>query len=181
MNAAARTLWQTNNFGAFAQGVQFAVERNLTQAWLQGAAKCGISEGDLTQEEFNALTTMILASLSRISGLGAFILQQRDAGKGFTSLGNRLGMWANRWIEAFSQAQTMACGDVKMMWVLGDADHCSTCKKLDGKVKRASVWEAADVYPRATNGTLECNGFNCACILEQTAEPGTPGPLPNLP
>ena len=60
-------------------------------------------------------------------------------------------------------------------------DNCRTCLALDGKVKRASFWDTTGVHPQATNGTLECNGYNCGCELIPTDEPLSRGPLPNVP
>ena len=59
--------------------------------------------------------------------------------------------------------------------------NCSTCLRLDGKVKRASEWEAANLHPQSPpNEKLLCRGWRCACVLEPTTEPLSRGPLPVL-
>lgn len=104
--------------------------------------------------------------------------EKRDTTLGAAS--SRLPMWINRYREVRTQAQTMACSDQKLMWVLGPSEnHCPSCSKLAGKVKRGSVWRAAGIQPRIFD--LACHGFNCLCELVPTNEPSSRGPLPRLP
>lgn len=46
--------------------------------------------------------------------------------------------------------------------------NCNTCKRYNGKVKRASYWEKIGARPQSPD--LECKGINCDCKLEPTTE-----------
>jgi hypothetical protein len=57
----------------------------------------------------------------------------------------------------------------RMMWVYGDADHCSTCEQLNGIVAYASEWETLGVKPQSPpNPLLQCGGWRCKCSLRVT-------------
>ena len=90
--------------------------------------------------------------------------------------------WANESltvVEVVNLARTMADANQKLVWGLGPTEHCRTCLKLDGKVKRAEVWAAANIRPQSPD--LACGGWRCQCTLEPTDAPASPGPLPRIP
>jgi hypothetical protein len=62
----------------------------------------------------------------------------------------------------------MACGDGKFKWVLGPTEHCTTCAKLEGLVKRGSWWRDNVLPQNPPNEKLECGGWRCQCNLEAT-------------
>jgi hypothetical protein len=91
----------------------------------------------------------------------------------------RAEVWANRWSEVRAQAQLLACGDRKLRWDLGPREeHCVSCSFLNGRVYRASTWEANGVYPQARGDVLACHGYRCGCAFTVTTEQITPGPFP---
>lgn len=52
-----------------------------------------------------------------------------------------------------------------LTWVYGDADHCSTCEKLNGQKHRASWFIGRNYIPRQPGASLECGGYRCKCRL----------------
>lgn len=155
-----------------------AIDRGYEQAWREGARSCGIRPDERTPQEMSELASLISVAKSRTFALGEFVQEAET----FSDVSNRLDVWANRYNEVKSKAQAMACSDQKFEWMIGDADHCTTCKKLNGRVMRGSRWQQLDVHPQDTRpGKLECNGFNCKCRLEPTNKWATPGRLPGLP
>jgi hypothetical protein len=119
-----RSLYNSSDVGAFASGMTEAITDNLTQAWEFGAKQCGIAPDELTPEELAELQSIINNSLAYIDSLAEAILTGKLSGKTADDFMYRIDMWANRWNEAYNQARTMACGDKKLVWVLGDTDHC---------------------------------------------------------
>jgi hypothetical protein len=115
---------------------------------------------------------------------GTDIIQGSKANEGkLTPLFKRLDLWVNQYDSTVGQAQTMACADKKLKWLLHGArfteDPCTTCIKLNGKVKRASFWLKRDIRPQdPPNPNLECDGWQCGCAFVVTDEPLSKGPLP---
>jgi hypothetical protein len=160
-----------------------AIERHLEIAWREGAAECGIRPDERTLEETARLNEFVDGQIAFVPGLGKFIQENSKAEGGLlrTSL-KRLSSWVNRYNEVKAIATMMSCGDIKTIWLMGEAEHCTTCLKLNGRVMRESRWAELDVYPQDTRiGKLDCRGFECKCRRLPTNKRATPGPLPKLP
>ena len=177
--------------------MQSTITRRLTEAFYKGAAKCGIKPDELTAEEREIMQTLINSNMTYVSSFGADIVADREQfladnpGKvlgprsfpaPLRALYGRVDLWVGRYNEAVQLGQVTACKDKKLEWVLGEAEHCSSCLKLAGKVKRASFWLSSGIIPRVAGaGYLECRGYRCQCSLNETEKPLSKGPLPRLP
>jgi hypothetical protein len=168
------------------------ITRGLTRAWIEGAKEEGIEEQDLTETERNALEDLINGQFVFLPGLSQDILEIREKAiedgvtPGLrnmpTSLFNRASLWVNRYGQARTQGKIMAAADKPTVWLLGEAEHCSSCIRLNGKVKRASFWVKSGILPRVPGAPyLECKGYHCACTLQTTDQKVASGPLPKLP
>ncbi len=176
LRAALSILYNANDFSSFVESMQSAIEQNLTNAWISGAASCGISESDISDAEVSELFGLILRDFSFIAGLGADVISRRAQGALIESFYPRLNIWSNRWEETRSIAQSMSCGDQKLMWQFDSAkDNCVDCTQLNGKVKRASDWAASGIHPQMP--TLACKGFNCGCEFVATDAPLSAGQI----
>lgn len=180
IRAAIRSYWK----GVFSQSefedaMESAITRGFRQAWLEGAKECGITSlDDLTDRETNALQSAILEQIPYIFNLAEDLNTEGKLGPLF----DRSELWIKRYGEIRIKAKAYACADKPQEWILGKAEHCSSCLKLAGKVKRASYWVDSGILPRnAGAGYLECKGFNCDCDLVNTTKPISRGPLPSLP
>jgi hypothetical protein len=107
------------------------------------------------------------------------LLKQAEVDTRLRTASSRLPMWINRYTEVVNTAKTMACANQKLMWTLGPTEHCSSCLKLEGKVKRGKFWQESGVLPQSRQ--LECGGFRCQCSLQPTDAPLSRGSLPRLP
>lgn len=181
LRAAVRGYWN----GAFTRD-EFedacftSIYRRYTEAWQVGAAQCGIAPGEYTDAERARLTEMIYNDADFIAGLGDAVAAGSKANGGKLSpLFRRLALWENRYNAVKAEAQASACADQKLKWVLGPTkEHCSSCSRLAGKVKRASQWQIATIRPQSRD--LKCGGWRCLCQFEVTNEPMSKGPLPKL-
>jgi hypothetical protein len=168
---------------SFIDSMVGTIDRSIRRAWFAGAAQCGIQPSELTVAEMDAMRELINSQFGYLVSFADDI----EAGKrGYGLLSTqyaRADLWINRYNQATTQARMMACGDKKMIWLLGVREkHCRTCNALNGKVKRNSTWQAAGVLPQnAPNPLLECEGWNCGCSLTPTNEPLSKGRLPSLP
>ena len=106
-------------------------------------------------------------------------LKQKEPDLTLRAASSRIPMWTNRYTEVMNTAKVMAGGDRKLKWVLGPTEHCSSCMKLAGKVKRGSMWVASGIQPQSRS--LECGGYNCQCSLQPTTDRASPGRLPSIP
>jgi hypothetical protein len=113
-------------------------------------------------------------------GLAVYIERNSRARKGkLRVVMQRIEVWAKAYNRIVQIAKTYAGKDKKQKWTMHPAEHCQSCLKLSGKVKRASYWRDHDVYPKHWD-KLECRN-GCQCTLEDTDEPMSKGPLPSLP
>lgn len=180
----ARALWA----GVLAYDQAFdlmvtTIRIGITRAWHEGAKSVGILPAELTATEQLALSNLIYTETSYIDGfLSAVETNNKASGAKLGAALTRAALWGNRYEDAKNQARLAAEGDPKLKWELGPTEHCSTCAKLAGKVKRASTWLAHGVQPQnPPNPSLECQGWNCKCILLPTDDRLSPGPLPKVP
>lgn len=167
----------------FVIGMSNAIDRGFRQAWRAGAAECGIRPQDYSDAEIAELQRRINDQFPFITALATdFSDELRSSDGKLLSLYGRLELWVARYEEIRNQAKVMACKNAPLEWVLGIAEHCKSCRKLEGKVKRASFWQESGILPRRAGADyLECNGYKCQCSLVRTDKPITPGPLPRLP
>jgi hypothetical protein len=184
IRAAVRGLWKgVLSEGQFVETMFVAIRRNITAAWYAGAKSVGIAPDELTDTELLALNEMIQSELGFVLRF-AFDIQKGSADNGgkVTPLLERAALWQNRFTDAENQARLLASNDPKLEWVYGDTEHCPTCARLHGKVKRASQWRAKNIYPqKPPNPNLKCGGWKCKCRTVPTSKPLSKGPLPSVP
>lgn len=185
MRGIMHSFWAgTIDFDQFFELMFSQVRIGLTQAWYSGAAECGIAPADMTPEEKAKLNEKIFNETARISSVADFIEQNSKANGGkFATVKVRAALWGQRALDVFNTAKAMACGDEKLEWVWNpEKEHCSSCGRLNGKVKRASYWVRVGILPQSPpNSKLKCGGWKCGCELRKTDKPTSRGPLPALP
>lgn len=180
LRAAARALWNGTwtDFDFYADMLAI-VRRNFTQAFHEGAATCGVTPDELSREEAQRLEQEIVNESQYIDGLADFIVLHSKANGGkLATVFRRVEVWVNAWTRIKTLAQTLVCGDLKYRWQLFPAEHCRSCRKLSGQVRRGSFW-ATHVQPKDWDHLACRNG--CKCQLIQTDEPLSRGRLPYLP
>lgn len=179
-----RALWSgVIDYDQFFDLMQGAIRVGLTQNWHAGAKECGIQPNEMTPEERMALEAAIISEFNHVAGFADAIEAGSKANGGkFGALLPRAELWGTRAVDVQNQARLMACRDKKLKWVFDPAkEHCDSCAKLNGKVKRASYWRARGLQPQnPPNPALGCGGWKCGCVFEVTDEPLSRGPLPNV-
>jgi len=83
------------------------------------------------------------------------------------TINDRLAQWGESLRNLWSLAKANAQRNLSVIWHVGDTEHCVTCKGLDGQQHRLK-WFLDKGYIPQENGsdTLDCNGFNCQCHLD---------------
>jgi len=189
IRASIRGLWlAVFDFGQFYDAMDTAVTNNFTRAWREGAAECGVTPEDMTTEEKDALRNAIFLERGFIDGFAEHIMaHDKKNGGALEPLFSRGELWVLRYEAIRNLAQQMACKDEKLEWVLGmlKKEHCPSCIKVAGIVKRGSVWAKHDVRPQHPTKLLCMIGAGgvsvCGCSFRKTSLQCTPGPLPYLP
>lgn len=184
VRSAVRGLWSgALSRSQFNSALSSAISRHLQTAWTEGAAECSVKADELTEEETKALAEFIAGQIDFISGFADAIREHDKTSKGkLQPLFDRADMWVNRYSQARQQASSMACGNLKKVWTLGATEHCPSCVRLNGKVKRNSYWQQKGILPRVAGASyLKCGGYRCKCSLETTDRPISKGNLPSLP
>jgi hypothetical protein len=186
-----RALWSgVFDRGQFNATMLSAIDIGLRQAWDQGARTVGIAPDEKTFDDFLNLEEAIIKERSFISSLQAYIeanrreLQPRgEVRASLARVYSRVELWVKRWLDVFNQGALSGTIDPKLLWTYDPRkENCTTCAKLNGKVKRKSVWQTAGVRPQnAPNRMLDCEGWECGCTLTPTDLPASKGRLPKLP
>jgi len=166
-----------------------AIQSWLVRAWELGMRDAGLKLEDMTDVERATLQSFIFQEQTFIDGLAQFIESRlKQIGGGWFGISARVKLWGNRFTDIRNKAKLMAEEDPKLKWELGPSkDHCKTCAKLAGKVKRASFWRDKGISPqsdpdgRLPNSKLDCQGWGCQCSLNKTEDALSRGPLPNVP
>lgn len=174
-----RGLWQgvlTQN--EFEDKMSFLLEKELSNAWAEGAAACGIKPDEYSEPEQTALQVFIAKQLGFVPDFADAIVQNnKKSGGDIFPLFNRAKLWLDRYPEAKANGQANACADQKAKFIFGKTkEHCGTCKILNGRVYRYSTWVKYDAVP-PHNWNFQCRG-GCQCRLETTDEPVTKGKFP---
>lgn len=176
---AVTGLWNgTFDLFEFVDAMTSTLRVNLTAAWHEGAKECNITPDELSQEERTARDDFWQNQIQYLIGFGEYIEANSKANGGkLSDLDSRIDLWANRWEEAKTLGAAMACADEKRQWHIGPTEtHCRSCKGLDGRVYRYSVWLKNDALPRSSR--LACNGYRCQCRLDETSNKITSGKFP---
>lgn len=182
VRAAVRKLWiGAGDLFDFFEDMDRAITFHFNAAWNEGANQCGIRPDERTPEEEQRLTALITQNRQYIYGFGEAVQEGSKANGGL--LGpqmSRAEMWINRYNEVRSIALQMACADVKLRWQWSPEveQHCEDCRKLNGRVYRASVWAKYGIRPQSTE--LACHGYRCGCSFIVTTDPLTPGRPPAI-
>lgn len=181
LRSAVRGLWSgAINGTQFNSTMRTLINRRLTQAFEQGANECNVTPSEFTQDEFLVIGRAIQEELTHLSSFSARIRHGRDGP--IAPLFSRVEIWASRFNDIRNLGKVTTCKDQKLIWKLGATEeHCTTCPRLNGKVKRASQWETSGIRPQnPPNGSIQCGGWNCLCELNPTSKPISRGRLPRF-
>lgn len=180
--AVVRGLWlgvidYTDAFGQFFDLIHGFYDK----AWREGAAEVGIKGDELTEGELYALEQMKLTDLGYLDPFLTFVEEHSKANGGLLkTVNDRLELWVHRYEAVRIEGKLLAGEDQKFEWQIGATkESCSSCLKLQGKVKRASYWRDSGIRPQHRD--LECKGYNCDCRLVLTDKPQSKGRLPSIP
>lgn len=173
-----RGLWQSViSQDQFESQMSKIIEDEISKAWAEGASECGIAPDEYEESEQLLLKAFIVEQQSYIQGFADAISENNKKKDGdIFPLFERAKLWLNRYGEARNQSKALACADTKYEWRINAhcKEHCSSCTRLNGKVKRGSYW-AKTIMPRSRD--LECGGFRCCCDLVPTDKPISKGRL----
>lgn len=181
LRSPVRALWQSViDIEQFKSAMLSVIDRGLNRAWIGGAAECGISADELTQEEQETLGERLIEEISHVGDFAAAIVENsRAQGGKLTPLFGRLELWVNRYRDVTNQAKQISCRNSKMIWVIGPTErHCPDCSNYNGRVYRASIWEKNDIRPQ--HPRLACHGYRCLCVLQPTDAPVNKGKPPRM-
>lgn len=185
IRAAVRGLWSgVFDLFEFVDVMLPTIRRGLTRAADDGLLSVGMKPDERTPAEQIALDKQINSEFDHVLPFGRDIVANNKAsGAKLDPLFKRAEMWILRYTDVENEARTMAANDPKLEWVWNPAkEHCDSCARLNGKVKRASYWREVGVLPQSPpNPMLLCGGWKCGCELRPTDKPLSKGRLPNLP
>lgn len=151
------------------------IDQQLTRAWNEGMRQNGLDPfTDLEPECAAELQDAIANEYIFVDQFAREIIAGR--GGGVAEFQRRAGLWGNRYLDVVNRAKLCtADAKDKLIWVFGDADHCTTCEALNGIVAYAKEWEQLNVHPQQPkNPLLECGGWNCKCRLQPTNKRRSP-------
>ena len=184
LRQSARGLWA----GVFTveefNSMMFRVlNKGLTAAWNRGFMELGISPDEQDDTERQRVFNIIIEQTSLMDGLTRFITDNSKANGGkLKRVNQRVSLWEQRYQQVQNEAKARASGNKKLEWVLGVAEHCPSCVRLSGQVRRGGFWLSNGILPAVPGADyLECKGYKCKCQLKPTTKPSSRGKLPRLP
>lgn len=185
IRSAVRGLWAgVLDRSQFEAAMRDAIDNRFYQAFLEGAAECDIKEDEITTAEWTVLEQAISEEFMFIAGF-ADAIQSKDKASGgkLAPLYTRVDSWVKRYNDLRNRAKVLACKDKKLEWIVNSRETCGDCIRLEGQVRRASVWQDNDLRPQ--HPKLECmesaGGVSvCLCELKPTDKPASKGPLPRI-
>lgn len=162
----------------FEDEMSFLLEKEIANAWAEGASECGVKPDEYSDEEQAKLNEFIVNQVGYVSGLAdAIVENNKKNGGDIFPLFDRSKLWLDRYTEAQANGHAMACSDQKAKFVFGKTkEHCGSCRGLVGRVYRYSTWAKYNAVP-PHNWNFECRG-GCQCGLVTTDEPITKGKFP---
>lgn len=179
LRSAIRALWnELIDVSQFETEVRSLINRRLNEAFDEGARTFGVTPEEYTLEEFRIIAEVIQNELLYVNSLALRILEYKNSGEGITSAFGIIDSWVNRYNDLVNRAKVVVGENEKLIWELGPTEHCSTCSRLAGKVKRSKYWEEHVMPQQPPNPNLECGGWKCQCKLTPTKLPLSKGPLP---
>lgn len=173
-----RGVYSGNVGGQFIDTMANLISGQLTQAYRQAWEDEGMTDYFAPNYLASSLEAMILSQYDFVDQFYRDIVDARVDATSIDPLLVRAGMWANRWNEAYNEAVRLITVENggKLMWQYGEAEHCDTCRALNGIVAFAKEWDTLGVKPQnAPNNLIECGGWNCQCALVQTDKRRSPG------
>jgi hypothetical protein len=170
------SVYENNLSGEFIDIMASLIQGQIAQAYEQAWTDAG---NDLPLPDYlaSAAEDMILAEFDHVDEFYRYIVDLRIDEKPIDSALSRVPLWANRWNDAYNNANLLVTAKEggNLVWVYGDTDHCPECQQLNGIVARASEWEQLDVHPQQPeNDKLTCGGWRCGCSLEPTDQRRSP-------
>ena len=141
-------IWDENQF---LNEMFLVIKQGLTRAWINGAKQVGIQPDEITPAEQVKLTELIFKEYAYVPGLMTYLIpHRRENGGLLRTFFARVEYWVTRYDDVYNQAILNAREDPKLKWVFTPGkDHCSTCAKLNGKVKRSSTWRESGWQPQS--------------------------------
>jgi hypothetical protein len=180
---AARQFWKDGSRGGLITRMKEITKFGLRDAWDEGGAALGITPENYTEQDLAVRDEIITEEQSHITDLVDYIDALANSGQPLSNADTRLDIWARRFGDVKDRAKVVMGKDAKLEWVYDPTkEHCTSCARLNGIVKRASFWQANGVLPKSPpNPMLACGGWQCGCILQPTDKKLTRGRLPKLP
>lgn len=161
-------------------GMNNLIAQQFRLAFVQnGYGRAGIPESEISAGEMEVLYDLISTEQSNVPGLMLSIQENAKArGGALAPLRARVDRWTSRFIGVSERAYTMAMRDKPLKWIFDPRkEHCRSCQRLNGQVRRASKWAELGIHPRSVE--LECFGLFCGCRFEETTEPLSRGRIPS--
>jgi len=165
------SLWNGYIGGEFVDIMNNIIHGQLSDAYEKALIDAELSPEEATAEMREEVANAIRQEQQFVQPLFREIIIAKSEGETIDQFLNRVQMWANRYNDVYNQAKLTIAKIMgkKLEWVMGEAEHCSTCQTLSGKVAYAAEWERSGFQPQQPpNGLLECGGWNCACSLVPT-------------
>lgn len=177
VRAATYGLWSgQTSLSDFIDQLSASIEHGFRFAWYEGLEQVGITPEDMNLEEKRALDNEIYGQYQYMNGFGQYVIDHSKKNKGkFGQLSYRMSLWTDNYLRIVNLAISMSKADPKLLWKLGQAEHCDSCVALNGKIKRRSYWNKYNLHPQCEK--LTCRK-HCRCSFIVTNDPLTRGRLP---
>lgn len=144
---------------AFAIRMRAALSKYGRAAYIDGLEAGGVEATALEGDDSDAFAAILAAQSGYVT----------DARRGITDFNGDAKARAKLWeasLNEFYFGGVMSSDKNGMYkWEVSAAEHCDTCKRLNGQVHRLKDWMAKDLRPKSSE--LDCK-MGCKCELKKT-------------
>lgn len=145
---------------AFSIRMRAALSKYGKAAYLDGMEDGGVEVSTLEGDDSDAFAALLASQSGYVT----------DARRSIADWQGDPTARSERWeasLNQFYYAGAMSADKNAMYrWDLSNADHCDTCKRLNGQVHRLKDWIDRDLRPKSSK--LDCK-MGCKCTLTKTS------------
>lgn len=144
------------------------------QAYRDGLTDAGVEGVELDPEEEAEAEAFIGEQRAYVTAVAEAIYKDERVTP--DEAAGKPEMWFNKSVyPLYTMGLASASKNALFEWVMGNAEHCDSCKALSGQRRRFSFWQD-HIMPK--DSRLQCHGYRCACNLVPYQGRASGGRLP---
>lgn len=162
-NSLIKKAMAENNFGRvqWSSAMRAIIRRYGRMVYSDGLIEGGVLDGALSEEDENAVASLVGEQSSYVSNLGAALFKDETVSPAMAD--QKAELWFNRSLKPFYEAGLLSA-DANGIYEFAGKDgqeSCTTCMHLKGQRHRLKTWARRGLRPGTDGDSFECGGWKC--------------------